>query len=304
MTTVTESTHSRTTLTTAPPTPPKPRALFFDVYGPFVRPLGSWIAIADLIKLMALLDVEDDIVRSTASRMTNDGLLERRAGQDGGQGYAMSARMVRSLELGDRRIFEAQRPARLADGWVLVTFSIPESERKLRHQLRSKLVWLGFGNLAPGVWLAPRRLYNDARGVVQLYSLEPYVDFFTATYKGLTTLQQLAGRAWDLQELAHMYSEFLDGHQAVLARWRTPPGEHEGREAFVDYVYALTHWRRLPFLDPGLPAELLPAGWPGHLASRAFVKLAKTLGPGAFEYVRSVMGMPDNGQRLAKLHGG
>lgn len=285
-------------------TPPKPRALFLDVYGPFVRPLDGWIAIADLVTLMAELGVDADIVRSTASRMTKDGLLVRRQGAGGAQGYALSAKLLRALELGDRRIFEAQRPARLADGWVLVTFSIPETDRQLRHQLRSRLVWLGFGNLAPGVWLAPKRLLPDAKAVVEHFSLERYVDFFSAHYEGADSQHALARRAWDLRELSGMYSDFLSGHQATLARWRTPPGEGEGRQAFVDYVFTLTQWRRLPFLDPGLPAELLPDGWPGHEASRAFLRLARTLGPRAFHHVRETMGLPDEGKQLARLHGG
>ena len=40
------------------------------MYGPFVRPLGGWIAIADLVRLMGELGLDGDIVRSTASRMT------------------------------------------------------------------------------------------------------------------------------------------------------------------------------------------------------------------------------------------
>ncbi|WP_454132103.1 hypothetical protein [Kitasatospora aureofaciens] len=39
---------------------------------------------------------------------------------------------------------------------------MPESERAHRHQLRSRLSWLGFGNAAPGCRLAPARLLPDA----------------------------------------------------------------------------------------------------------------------------------------------
>jgi len=275
------------------------------VYGPFVRPLGGWIAIADLVRLMGELGLDGDIVRSTASRMTKDGLLERRTGPHRTQGYALSEKLHRALEIGDRRIFEAHKPARLDEGWVLVTFSIPETDRRLRHQLRSRLVWLGFGNLAPGVWLAPRRLLPDARAVVRSFELEAYVDFFAAQFEGPNELHQLVRRAWQLEDLARLYAEFLVVQEDVLARWRRPAGgPGEGRQAFVDYVMTLTRWRRLPFLDPGLPADLLPDGWPGHEASRAFLRLARTLGPRAFEHVRLVMDVPDRGQRLARLHGG
>src|SRR5207247_9349479 len=228
-------------------------------------------------------------------RMTKDGLLERRHGPRRAQGYALSEKLHRALEIGDRRIFEAQRPARLADGWVMVTFSIPETDRQLRHRLRSRLVWLGLGNLAPGVWVAPHRLLPDVRAVVASFGLEPYVHFFSAQFEGPNRLRQVVQRAWQLTDLAAMYSEFLASQQAVLARWRRPPEADEGRRAFVDYVMTLTRWRRLPFLDPGLPADLLPAEWPGHDASRVFLRLARALGPRAFEHVRQVMDVPDKG---------
>jgi phenylacetic acid degradation operon negative regulatory protein len=35
----------------------------------------------------------------------------------------------------------------------------------------------------------------------------------------------------------------------------------------------LTTWRRLPYLDPGLPLELLPAGWSGEAATALFAEL-------------------------------
>jgi phenylacetic acid degradation operon negative regulatory protein len=282
----------------------KPRALFLDVYGPFVRPLGGWIAIADLVRLMDELGVDADIVRSTASRMTKDGLLERRPGPRHVQGYALSEKLHRALEIGDRRIFEAHRPARLSDGWLIVTFSIPETDRQLRHLLRSRLVWLGFGNLAPGVWVAPRRLLGDVRKVVASFGLERYVDIFSARFEGPGELQDVVRRAWELDELAAGYQRFLADHGPVLERWRRPPTAEDGCRAFVDYVMTLTRWRRLPFLDPGLPAELLPDGWPGHAASRAFIRLARALGPTAFEHVRLTMDVPDAGQRLARIHGG
>jgi phenylacetic acid degradation operon negative regulatory protein len=140
--------------------------------------------------------------------------------------------------------------------------------------------------------------------VVAHFSLQPYVDFFSTHYEGEDSLQALVKRAWGLEELARWYSEFLADHQAVLERWRTGPTEEQGREAFVGYVLTLTMWRRLPFLDPGLPADLLPPDWPGHDASRTFLRLARTLGPRAFEHVREVMGLPPGAGQLAKLHGG
>jgi phenylacetic acid degradation operon negative regulatory protein len=47
--------------------------------------------------------------------------------------------------------------------------------------------------------------------------------------------------------------------------------------AFRGYVPMLTVWRRLPYLDPGLPLELLPARWNGVTAGALFAELDSRL---------------------------
>src|SRR5205823_5070851 len=115
---------------------------------------------------------------SAISRLKKGGTLvqERR----GGTGYRLSSGMGPVFDEGDRRIFGSLEPATLADGWVIAIFSVPESERAHRHQLRSRLTWLGFGNASPGVWLAPARLLPDARRMLERLGLSEYVHLFTS----------------------------------------------------------------------------------------------------------------------------
>ena len=65
-----------------------------------------------------------------------------------------------------------------------------------------------------------------------------------------------------------------------------PPGE---QEAFAGYVRALTDWRRLPYLDPGLPAELLPEDWIGIRAADLFFALQALLEEPARAHVKSAV---------------
>ena len=44
-------------------------------------------------------------------------------------------------------------------------------------------------------------------------------------------------------------------------------------------------WRNFLFRDPGLPAELLPAGWPGEKARAFFEQEAARLLPAAAAFV-------------------
>ena len=82
-------------------------------------------------------------------RLKSRGFLsaERWSGE---AGYLLTDAGRHDLSTGDRRIF---RPATATaeDGWVLAVFSVPETERHLRHQLRTELSWLGFGTVSPGV---------------------------------------------------------------------------------------------------------------------------------------------------------
>jgi len=54
-------------------------------------------------------------------------------------------------------------------------------------------------------------------------------------------------------------------------------------------VRVLTDWRQLPYLDPGLPGELLAEGWVGIRAAEEFFALRSMLEGPARGYVTSVM---------------
>jgi phenylacetic acid degradation operon negative regulatory protein len=51
----------------------------------------------------------------------------------------------------------------------------------------------------------------------------------------------------------------------------------------------LTSWRRLPYLDPGLPLEHLPADWIGVEAGDLFEALDAALRGPAAEHARTLL---------------
>jgi len=77
-------------------------------------------------------------------------------------------------------------------------------------------------------------------------------------------------------------------HEPVLRQW-DQAGPPDAREAFAGYVRVLTDWRRLPYLDPGLPAGLLPDGWIGIRAADLFFALRDLLEEPARAYVKHVL---------------
>ena len=55
-------------------------------------------------------------------------------------------------------------PAPDWDGqWVLVQVRIPESDRRARHVVRTRLTWAGFGSLGAGLWISPHSTARTRR---------------------------------------------------------------------------------------------------------------------------------------------
>ncbi len=260
--------------------------LIMDLCGAYMRPLGGWLAISKIVQLMRNLEVDEAATRSALLRMRRKDLLIAE-NRDGVHGLRLTSQALAALTDTDQRIFGHPSPARLSDGWVLVSISVPESERAKRYLLRSRLSWLGFGNLSNGLWLAPRRAMDRLTSAVADLGFERYVLLFEASYAGFAELSALVREAWDLDELASLYAEFIRWCEPVVQRWargRRP----EGNAAFVDYTLSVYHWRKFPYLDPGLPAELLPADWPGYRAAELFFSVRSRLETAALEHVRWV----------------
>ncbi|HEY3732530.1 MAG TPA: PaaX family transcriptional regulator C-terminal domain-containing protein [Streptosporangiaceae bacterium] len=284
---------------------PQPRALIVTIYGLYARETDGWLSVASLIRLMAELGADEPAIRSSISRLKRRGILDARR-VNGAAGYGLSESGRQTLAEGDRRIFERPR-ARPSDGWLLAVFSVPESQRQQRHALRSRLAWLGFGTVSAGVWIAPGNLAHETTGVLQRCGLVGYVTLFRAEYLAFGDMADRVGQWWDLDRLQRMYLDFRQAHEPLLARWPDPgsppapgsspgPGESNGAgdgsdgEAFAAYVTALTDWRRLPYLDPGLPEELLPPQWHGCRAADLFGALQARLAGPARRYALTVTG--------------
>jgi len=273
--------------TTSPQRPVQPRSLIVTIYGSYAREAGGWMSVATLIRLMDALGVDEPAVRSSTSRLKRRGILEA-ARVDGAAGYALSERARAILTEGDRRIF-ARPTATMGEGWVLAVFSVPEAERAKRHTLRSRLSWLGFGNVAPGVWIAPAHLADETSDVLARLGLLPYVDLFTARPVAVDDLRAEVARWWDLDQIQDSYAAYVRRWQPMASAWARRR-RVEAESAFADYVQTLNAWRRLPYLDPGLPPELLPPGWQGTEAAEVFFALRERLAASAHDHVVEVRG--------------
>jgi len=259
--------------------------LITTLFGLYARGEDNWLSVASVVRLMGELGVEAQAVRSSVSRLKRRGVLEseRHAAM---AGYSLAASVLETLAEGDVRIFERVR-AVPEDGWILVIFSVPESEREKRHELRTSLTRLGFGTVAPGVWVAPGNLAAETRRTLERRRLTGYVDIFAGDHFAFGDLRAKVRSWWDLDELADLYTAFLRRYRPVLDRAKA--AEVSPQEAFRLYVPMLTQWRRLPYRDPGLPLALLPPGWTGVSAGTLFSELNAMLGAAAREHALAVI---------------
>jgi phenylacetic acid degradation operon negative regulatory protein len=262
-----------------------PRQLITSLYGLYARAEGNWLSVASLVRLMEDLGVDAAAVRSSVSRLKKRDVL-RSERHDGRAGYALSPATLEVLRDGDARIW-GRRRATAADGWLVAVFSVPESEREQRHALRSQLTRLGFGSAAPGVWVAPGTLYDETVRVLERRGLLSYTEFFRGDYLGAGAVSARMREWWDLDGMQRLYDGFVAAW--TPARDALGGGEPAPEEAFSAYVPMLTGWRRLPYLDPGLPLGQLPAGWAGIAAEELFDELDALLRKPADVHAQSLL---------------
>jgi phenylacetic acid degradation operon negative regulatory protein len=260
-----------------------PRQLILSLYGLYAREEGNWLSVASLIGLMADLGTDSAAVRSSVSRLKRRGVLVA-ARRDGQAGYALSDDSLEVLREGDHRIWSRPR-ATAADGWLVLVFSVPESERERRHALRSLLSRLGFGTAAPGVWVAPATLYDETERALDREGLTAYTELFRGDYLGAGDVADRIAEWWDLTALTVLYSDFI-GAYGPVARRRSASSP---ATAFAAYVPMLTAWRRLPYLDPGLPLDHLPDDWPGIEAAELFASLDSRLRDDARTHAQAIV---------------
>jgi len=250
------------------------RSALFDLYGDHLRSRGGQAPVASLVRLLAPLEVSAPAVRTAVSRMVRQGWLTP-VRLPGGPGYALTPRASGWLDEAAQRVYgQADRPW---DGrWhLLVLERVPERAR--RDRVRAALGYLGYAQLGESSWLSPR----PAAGLATLLATESVLaEQFLARYDGDAC--GLLARAWDLDSLADAYRRWLRWAQGVTAG--TGPGTPD--EAIFARRSALVHeWRKFLFSDPGLPAALLPAAWPGRQAAEFFHAESARLLPAAARFV-------------------
>ena len=266
--------------------PPSARFAALVVLGDFLAPRAETFWLSGLLELLETAGYPPRTGRTAVQRMAVEGwfTIERRGRRSQ---YTLTEFGRRELARGDFRVFESSPPP--WDGrWHLVTYSIPDRARMERDGLRKALIWLGFGQLNPGMWICSHDRYDEVTATLHDLEVTAFVTHFTrAQLDGEPS--DLVARAWELTSANASYRGFLRSWKPVITAW-----EHTtlgSRDAFIarfrlhhDFLSILRH-------DPNLPAELLPPGWHGTEARRLFASGRKLSADAAGAHVRETWGL-------------
>ncbi|MEU9888901.1 PaaX family transcriptional regulator C-terminal domain-containing protein [Sphaerisporangium sp. NPDC051011] len=262
-----------------------PQQLIFSLFGLYSRTQDGWLSSAAIVRLGRELGIEEPLTRSAVSRMKRRGFV-RSSKRAGRAGYELTPSSVRIILDGDKHVFGRGR-ALPEDSWVVVGFSVPEHQRERRHRIRTALIRLGFGTVSPGMWIAPAHLERETQAALHSLGVTDYVDIFRAQFVAVGDPREKVASWWDLDALTGMYATFID--RFTPADERHQPNDVDPAAAFRDYVPMLATWRRLPYLDPGLPLALLPSPWAGSIAEDLFSRLDQKLRGPAETYALSML---------------
>ncbi|MGP4050255.1 PaaX family transcriptional regulator [Streptomyces sp. 2A115] len=239
------------------------RSLLTTMLGEYVLPKGTPVWTSALVDALAMFGVEEKSARQSLARIAAEGwLVSERMGRR--VRWALTPPGRRLLTEGAQRIYDFGSGERPWEGtWLVVLVSVPEAKRDLRHRVRTRLTWAGFGSPEPGVWITPHADREaEALGVLKELGLADDAMSFSATYGAVGSEAAMVARAWDLSEVEDRYEAFIDEFTGL----RPADGD-----AVLHAQTMLVHeWRRFPFLDPRLPSKLLPPGWSGARAADLF----------------------------------
>jgi phenylacetic acid degradation operon negative regulatory protein len=251
--------------------PRSARDLLLTVMGEFMLPGDGTAWTSAMLAVFGRLGVEEKAARQALMRTASAGWLE---GEKVGRRarWRLTAGAREMLTDGAARIYSFTGAAEDWDGrWLLVSVRVPESDRRARRILRTRLSWAGFGSLANGLWITPHpKRKAEASAALREAGVAADAHIFTATHSGMTEVKDMVASAWDLTEIEQSYEDFI-----ARFRVRIPS------DVLACQIELVDAWRRFPAIDPALPRDLLPPRWSGLTAARLFAEKHERWAPDA-----------------------
>ena len=231
------------------------------MFGDMIVPRGGRVALAVLQEIAARFGIEPGALRTAMSRLAADGWVVReREGRNSFYRLAEGGR--HAFDLATRRIYAGGPPAWNGSWTVLI------SPSEVRAADAEEAAALGFVRVSGRAFL---RAETEGAAAVA----DSFPDMLLVHGTGAEHPETILS-FWPSGETAEAYRAFIGGFTPLAAAF-----DRGDPLAELDAVAARTllihDWRRIVLRDPGLPAELLPADWPGEEARALARKIYRAL---------------------------
>ncbi len=236
-----------------------------------------------LFRLLADLGLSEVASRSLVLRMRRESWLEsERTGREAR--YRLSPAILAAQARIESQL-RGRRPE-WTGAFSGILHETPEESRAFRDTLRRTAVLLGYATLRPGLLIAASDRWAELTDLLptppagaQLLHIEVRLDAADS--------RDVSARLWHLDALAGQYRSVLAESQALTAKAR----EHSpGAAAFRAFAAATLPIYDVTTHDPDLPAELLPADWPGDQLGQALYRANRAYYPLISSYLADVAG--------------
>jgi phenylacetic acid degradation operon negative regulatory protein len=237
-----------------------------------------------LLRLLADLGISGAAARSLLLRMRREEWLSSER-----VGRQANYRLAPVIDVAQARLdrqLRGERPA-WSGSFNGLLYTVPERHRSFRDRLRRSAQLLGYVTLRPGLLVATTDRYEE------LTALLPSQPDGSQVLRARVTLspgdsRRIAGQLWDLDALAARYRAVAAHADSGTSEARRQPPIDAA--AFRAFAAATLPIYEAGAEDPDLPADLLPADWPGPQLGAALSRAFQVFGPLLGDYLKAVVG--------------
>ena len=195
------------------------RSWLLTILGEFALPTEQPTWTSTFVTVLSGLGLEEKASRQALARTAADGLIgAERLGRRARWHLTDSGRHL--LSEGAERIYSFASQTTEWDGrWLILGVAVPESQRDLRHRLKTRMNWAGFGSLATNLWVSPNTdREGEARQLLEELGLAATTMSFAGRFAGIGSERNVVEQAWNLGDIAERYHDFVAGVAADAAR--------------------------------------------------------------------------------------
>ncbi len=227
-------------------------------------------SIADLLHLIKPFNITENSLRTNLSRMKNNAILDsRKDGKTVFYKFYTRGKKINSIaELSfNPPVWEGWN-----NEWFGVLFTVSENKKKIRYQLRKRLIAYRFALKYPGFWIRPMHQAENKKYNFKTIFENEYSRLIQFNFSNLPEISEIQ-TLWNIHSIN---KEFFKG-KSQINFIKNNIMKKNAIEALKIKMEIGEKIVKLFFKDPLLPPEFLPSNWKGIELRKEFIDLDKQL---------------------------